>query len=97
MRTVLWLLLSVSLLLQPGCFWRKGKPIEERVFDVYGTVKTISDEELVVNTKKGTELTFLFTPSSIRGGDFEEGTRVHTYYKKKGNSNHITMVVAKID
>ncbi len=97
MRTVLLLLLSVALLLQPGCFWRKGKPIEERVFDVYGTVKAISDEELVVSTKKGTELTFLFTPSSIKGGEFGEGAYVHTYYKKKGESNHITMVVAKIE
>ena len=97
MRIALWLLLSVSLLLQPGCFWRKGKPIEERVFDVYVTVKAISEQELVVGTKGGKELTFLFTPSSIRGGEFGAGTYVHTYYKKKGDANHVTMVVAKIE
>ena len=90
-------MLGLALLLQPACFWRKGKPIEEKMFDVYGTVKSVSEEQLVLSTKKQGEVTFLFTPASIKGSDFEDGALVHAYYKKSGDSNHITMVVEKID
>lgn len=83
-------------LLQPACFWRK-KPIEERVFDVYGTVESITPDTLVVTARKKGRLTFAMTDASIKGGDFGPGAYVHTYYKLKGDVKEVTMVVEKID
>ncbi|RPI27821.1 MAG: hypothetical protein EHM61_07180 [Acidobacteria bacterium] len=92
--------ISLALATQPACFWRlwtKEKPIEERTFDVYGTVKTITAEQIVIDTsdKKRTE-TFVLTDASIRGSDFAPGAYVHIYYKLKDNRKEVTMVVEKI-
>jgi hypothetical protein len=85
---------------QPACFWRlwtKEKPIEERTFDVYGTVQSITTDRLVIETRgKKTEETFLMTEASIKGSDFQPGALVHVYYKIKGDAKEVTMVVAKI-
>ncbi len=83
------------LVLQWGCFWRNDTPIEERIFDVYGTVQSISLSELVIQGKKE-EITFRIIPSSIKGSDFETGAYVHVYYKVKGDVKEVTMVVEKI-
>jgi hypothetical protein len=92
------LALSIALLMQPACFWRlwtKETPIEERTFDVYGEVKSITQEQLVIQTKRGEE-TFILTTSSIKGSDFGPGATVHVYYRKRGDVNEITMVVEKV-
>jgi hypothetical protein len=95
-----WCLTALSLLLlaQPACFWRlwtKKKPIEERTLDVHGTVQTVTPTQLVIQTKQGVE-TFVFTPASIKGSAFGTGAKVHVYFKKKGQTNEITMAVEKI-
>ena len=96
LRALLGLLLTVST----GCFskiWQGGIPIEERNFDVYGTVVSISLKNLVVKTKEG-EQTFLFDPASVKGSDtFDEGQIVHVLYKKLDTNNIITLVVKKVD
>ena len=85
------------LVLQSSCFWGKDTPIEEKIFDVYGTVQSVSVSELVIQGKKNEELLFQFSPSSIKGSDFEPGAYVHVYYKLKGDVKEVTMVVEKID
>jgi hypothetical protein len=84
------------LVLQWGCFWKNDTPIEERIFDVYGTVQSVSLSELVIQDKNE-EITFRIAPSSIKGSDFEQGAYVHVYYKSKGDVKEVTMVVEKID
>lgn len=83
------------LVLNLGCFWKNNTPIEEKIFDVYGTVQSISLNELILQGKNK-EITFQFSPSSIKGSDFEPGAYVHVYYKVKGDVNEVTMVVEKI-
>lgn len=86
-------------LIEPACIWRlwtEGEPIELKIFDVYGNVQSITQEQLVIQTKKG-EKTFVIVPSSIKGGDFQVGALVHVYYKKRESENVVTMVVEKID
>ena len=83
------------LVLQWGCFWKNDTPIEERIFNVYGTVQSISLSELVIQGKDG-NITFRIRPSSIKGSDFEPGAYVHVYYKLKGDVKDVTMVVEKI-
>ena len=91
-------LLVFVLALQPGCvwkFWGQGSPVEERNFDVYGTVSSLSAERLVVDTKQGQQ-TFLFGPASVKGSDtFDEGQVVHVLYKKLDEGNVVTLVVKK--
>jgi outer membrane lipoprotein-sorting protein len=84
------------LVLQGGCFWKNDTPIEERIFDVYGTVQSISLSELVIQDKNE-EITFRIVPSSIKGSSFEPGAYVHVYYKSKGDVKEVTMVVEKIE
>jgi len=84
------------LVLQWGCFWKKDTPIEEKIFDVYGTVQSISLSELVIQGKKE-EMTFRISPSSIKGSDFDPGAYVHVYYRLRDDVNEVTMVVEKID
>lgn len=96
-RSSLIFLLTI-LVGQPGCIWKlwsNEKPIEERIFDVYGTVQSISEERLVLQTKKGKHV-FMMVPSSIKGSDFRSDTYVHVYYRKDGDVNIVTMVVEKI-
>ncbi len=92
--------LSLALVVQTGCFWRlwtKPKPIEERTFDVYGTVKSITTEHVVIETSdKKREETFVITDASIKGSEFQPGAQVHVYYKVKGDVKEVTMVVEKI-
>ncbi|MCK5350929.1 hypothetical protein KAJ77_00040 [bacterium] len=83
------------LVLQWGCFWKNDTPIEEKIFDVYGTVQSISLSELVIQGKNE-EITFRISPSSIKGSAFEQGAYVHVYYKLKGDVKEVTMVVEKI-
>ncbi len=86
----------LMLVLQWGCFWKKDTPIEEKIFDVYGTVQSISLSELVIQVKNE-EITFQMNQSSIKGSDFEQGAYVHVYYKLKVEVKEVTMVVEKID
>ena len=97
LRPLLFVLLLVVPMAQQGCIWKlwTKEPIEERTFDVYGNVQSVTEKGLVVETKKG-EQTFVLVSSSIKGGDFEIGTYVHVYYKKQGDQNVVTMVVEKI-
>ena len=84
------------LVLQWGCFWKNDTPIEEKIFDIYGTVQSVSLSELVIQGKKNEEITFRISPSSIKGSDFEPGAYVHVYYKLKDDVKEVTMVVEKI-
>lgn len=93
-------LLILGLLLQPACFWKlwsKEKSIEEKTFDVYGTVESIEPTRLVINTKKGQREEFTLVDSSIKGSDFDPGSLVHVYYKVRNEVKEITMVVEKVD
>lgn len=99
MRMYRLLVLLLFLILQPACFWRlwtKEKPIELKTFDVYGTVQSVTQDRLVIKTKKGTEQTFVLATSSIKGADFKPGAYVHVYYKKQGGVEVVTMAVEKI-
>lgn len=94
--------LIIALLLlqfQAACFWKlwsKDEPLENKVFDVYGTVETVTKDKVVIQSKKG-DMEFALVDSSIKGGDFGPGALVHVYYKNKGDVKEITMVVEKID
>ncbi|MDA2933993.1 hypothetical protein MYX82_06585 [Acidobacteria bacterium AH-259-D05] len=94
------LIFCLLLLTAPtACIWKlwtDDTPLEERIFDVYGTVQSISPDELVIQTNKSQQLTFRMLPSSVRGGDFDSGVYVHVYYKLKADIKEVTMVVEKI-
>ena len=88
----------VLLVSQSGCIWKlwtNDTPMEERIYDVYGTVQSISLDELIIQTDKE-ELTFRMRPSSIKGGDLEPGHYVHVYYQMRQDVKDVTMVVEKI-
>ena len=90
-----FLVLFVS---QSGCIWKlwtNDTPMEERVYDVYGTVQSISLDELIIQANDQ-ELIFRMRPSSIKGGDLEPGTYVHVYYQMREDVKEVTMVVEKI-
>ena len=90
--------LLVLFVSQSGCIWKlwtNDTPIEERIYDVYGTVQSISLDELIIQTDKE-ELTFRMRPSSIKGGDLEPGNYVHVYYQMGQAVKDVTMVVEKI-
>lgn len=96
--TIALLGLLIILTFQAGCFWKlwgKKKPVEEITFDVYGTVETVDQTKLVIQSKKG-RLEFVLVDSSIKGSNFETGAYVHVYYKVKGEAKEVTMVVEKI-
>lgn len=98
MMRKLFIPLLLLAFFQPACIWRlwtKDKPIELRSFDVYGTVRSVTQDGLVIETKKG-EQTFVLGPSSIKGSDFKVGAYVHVYYKKLGGVDVVTMAVEKI-
>ena len=91
------IVLAIALLAQPACFWRKPKPIQERTFDVYGIVKSISADKLVIEPRgKKTEESFVMTDASVKGSDFAAGALVHVYYKIKEDTKEVTLVVEKI-
>ncbi|UCF36309.1 MAG: hypothetical protein JSU96_16010 [Acidobacteriota bacterium] len=93
-----FLLLGTTLGLgQSACLFKKGKPPEEKVLDVYGTVEEVTTSRLVIQTRKGQQQDFALVDSSIRGGEFKSGDYVHVYYKVKGEVREVTMVVEKID
>ena len=96
LRSVILVLILVTTS-QAGCVWKlwQRTPIEEKVFDVYATVQSITDVQLVVQTKKGQQ-SFVMGPASIKGGDFGSGTYVHVYYMLKGEIKEVTMVVEKL-
>ncbi len=78
-----------------GLFLENDTPIEEKIFDVYGTVQSISLSELVIQGKEEA-ITFRISPSSIKGSALETGAYVHVYYKLRGDVKEVTMVVEKI-
>lgn len=84
---------------QSSCIWKlwsEEEPLEERTFDIYGTVKTITAETLVITSDKG-EMEFAMVESSIKGSDFGSGAYVHVYYKILDDTQEVTMVVEKVD
>ena len=103
--TVSLLLLLVLLAAQPACFLKfwggsdsddaeaQAKP---KIYDVYGTVESVSADSLVIQTKKGKQ-SFRFGPASIKGSDFGAGAYVHVYFKQVEQVKEVTMVVEKID
>ncbi len=100
MRHLCLTLFAAALIAQPACIWKlwsKGPPIEERQFDVYGQVESISAKQLIVDTKQGRR-TFLFGPASVKGSDtFDQGQVVHVLYKKLDEGDVITLVVKKVN
>lgn len=98
-RHLFGLLLSLAVLLQPACFWKlwsKEKPLEERRFDVYGTVESITPNKLVIQTRRG-PLEFDMVDSSIKGSDFKPGAYVHVYYRIQEGNKQVTMVVERVN
>ena len=102
-RRGLLIVLLLTLAPQPACFlkfWGKGEKKEKeakvKIYDIYGTVKEIDREKLVIDSKRG-PMQFAMAPSSIKGSDFEEGAYVHVYYKQEGGVSEVTMVVEKIN
>jgi outer membrane receptor for ferrienterochelin and colicin len=70
---------------------------KEKIYDFYGTLKSLDSRSLVVESKWGTE-TFVMTDSSIKGApDYDPGTLLHIYYKEEERGNVVTMVVRKIE
>ena len=93
------LLLFVALVSPSACIsklWKKEKDPTQKVFEVYGTVRELSKDEIVIQTKNGNAASFIMGPASIKGGDFGEGAYVHVYYKKLEEGEVVTMVVEKI-
>ena len=85
------------LLLSPtGCLFKKGKPPEEKQYDVYGTVQSVTTDELVIQTSKGNEQ-FAMVDSSVKGGDFGAGAYVHVFYRLRDNQKQVVLVVEKVD
>ncbi|HRV09213.1 MAG TPA: hypothetical protein P5568_12175 [Acidobacteriota bacterium] len=98
-RILLLLVLACSLL-GGGCIWKlwsKGPPPEERIYDVYGTVESITKDTLVIVTRRNQRLEFSMVDSSIKGSDFGPGTYVHVYYRQLEGKPEVTMVVEKRD
>ncbi|HON00927.1 MAG TPA: hypothetical protein PLM33_11815 [Acidobacteriota bacterium] len=98
-RILLLLVLACSLL-GGGCIWKlwsKGPPPEERIYDVYGTVESITKDTLVITTRRNQRLEFSMVDSSIKGSDFGPGTYVHVYYRQLEGKPEVTMVVEKRD
>ncbi|HUG43874.1 MAG TPA: hypothetical protein VMN76_06495 [Acidobacteriota bacterium] len=93
------LVLALCAGTQQACIWKlwSKKPIEERTLDVYGTVETITGEELVITTRRGETQQFVMLDSSIKGSDFEEGAYVHVYYRLVEDRKEVTMVVGVIN
>lgn len=88
------------LALQPACFlkfWGKDKAPEEIEYDLYGTVKEIDREKLIIESRNGQSLEFKMLESSIKGGDFRAGAYVHVYYTQREEGRVVTMVVEKIN
>ena len=96
LRSLILVLILLSTV-QMGCIRKlwKDTPIEDKVFDVYGTVQLINDAQIVVQTEQG-EQPFVMGSASIKGADFDLGAYVHVYYKMKGKLKEVTMVVEKI-
>ena len=96
----LTLFVAATLIVQPACIWKlwsKGPPIEERQFDIYGQVQSISAKQMIVDTKEGRR-TFVIGPASVKGSDtFDPGQVVHVLYKKLDEGDVITLVVKKVD
>lgn len=93
------LALMIVVVSQGGCIWKlwtEDTPLEERTFDVYGTVQTITANSLVIE-RNGQEEEFAMLDSSIRGSDFGPGAYVHVYYKIREDVKEVTMVVEKVD
>ena len=93
------ILCLILITLQPSCIWKlwtNDTPLEERIYDVYGTIESISSDELVIQNSNNQQQTFQMVPSSVRGGDFKAGAYVHVYYKQKEAIKEVTMVVEKI-
>ena len=99
MRSLLCVLCVLLVAPQPACIWKlwtDDTRVEEKIFDVYGTIESISIDELVIQSDSNQRLTFLMTPGSVRGGDFETNAYVHVYYKQKEAIKEVTMVGEKI-
>jgi len=94
------LLMATALIVQPACIWKrwsKGPPSEERQYDIYGTVESISSDLLIVDTKEGRHK-FMFGPASVKGSTtYEQGQIVHVLYKKLDGENIVTLVVKKVN
>ena len=74
---------------------RTGK--KEKVYNFYGTLKSMDSRSLVVDSKWGTE-SFVMTDSSIKGApDYDPGTLLHVYYVEQDIGSVVTMVVRKLD
>ena len=99
MRRLPTALLILLLFSGSGCIWKlwsDGPPPEERIHDIYGTLRSISQTELIIETNKNQEMKFQMMPSSVRGSSFEPGVRVHVYYRLDEDAKQVTMVVKKI-
>lgn len=98
-RTILIALPLLLVVTSPGCFWKwfggDDNPTEKE-YDIYGTVESIDDTSLVVDTGRGTE-TFALIESSFKGSDFGPGAYVHVYYRIRDNVKQVTRVFEKVD
>jgi len=95
MRRSLILLLCVLAFSSPACIWKlwsNGPPPEEREYDIYGTVESVSAQQIVIQTKGGSR-SFLLDQASVKGGDFQLGARIHVFYKLKEAGETVVLAV----
>jgi len=74
----------------------KAKEKKEKVFDFLGTVKSMTSNELIVETKWGVRKLQIDDATITGAPSYEPGTPVHVYYLQRGENLIVTMVVRKI-
>lgn len=69
---------------------------KEQVFDFYGTVESMDNKSLVVDSEWGAR-SLLLDDATIKGAsNYDPGTGVHVFYKEQGDELLVTMVFRKI-
>ncbi len=74
---------------------KKGKD-KEKVFDFYGTVESMDNKSLVVDSEWGSR-SLVLDAATIKGASsYDPGTSVHVFYKEEGDELLVTMVFRRI-
>jgi hypothetical protein len=74
----------------------KSDKEKAKVFDFYGTVESMDNKSLVVDSEWGSR-TLLLDDATIKGASsYDPGTTVHVFYKDQGDGLLVTMVFRTI-